>query len=298
MHNAVHNFITASGAASRYDAERSGPVLVVAGLAFEARIARACRGVEVLYGVGTALTDPTSPLGKQLAAAAAKASGIVSFGTAGGLDPRWIPGDCLLGTEVICERAQQSAGGLRRDVGSAWDHERYTGSDTQSGHDVSSDSAATSTGSPYSAASLYDTFATDAAWREALSRVLPQAHQVSLFGAQAPIASARDKASLFARSQAGAVDMESHHLARLAAQHGLPFAVCRVVIDHASQNVPPAALAGMSADGQTHILPILASLLRHPAQLPALLRLGKDAGHARRTMKAIGAKLPERFGLP
>lgn len=270
----VHTFITATGAASRYDAGRSGPVLVVAGLAFEARIARACRGVEVLYGVGEALTDPASALGKRLADLAASASGIVSFGTAGGLDPRWVPGDCLLGTDVVSER-------------------------TPSGmNDPLTNAASASLGTRFSATTTYETYATDAPWLEVLTRALPQAHQVSVFGAQLPVVSAREKASLFSRSQAGAVDMESHHLARLAAHHGIPFAVCRVVIDRANQNLPPAALAGMSADGHTHLLPVLASLLRQPSQLPALLRLGQDAGRARRAMKAIGARLPERFGLP
>jgi len=239
-----------------------------------------------LYGVGNALTDPGAALSKQLTEMASRASGIVSFGTAGGLDPRWVPGDCLLGTHIVSEREPPGVS------------ERL------------SDSPSPSTGSSFPAATSnetcdenghetrYETYATDAKWLEALSRALPEAHRVRLFGAHAPVASARDKAALFSRSQAGAVDMESHHLARLAAHHGLPFAVCRVVIDRADQNVPPAALAGMSADGHTHLLPVLASLFRQPSQLPALLRLGQDAGRAQRAMKAIGAKLPVRFGLP
>lgn len=281
MHKAVHNFITADGAASRGDAGGSGPVLVVAGLAFEARIARACRGVAVLYGVGHALTDPGSALSKQLSDMAAGASGIVSFGTAGGLDPQWVPGDCLLGTHIISERAPHGSGAKQR----------YSSTS-------STPLASAASGDAVQFDTRYQAYATDVQWLETLSRALPEAHRVKLFGAHAPVVSAGDKAALFARSQAGAVDMESHHLARLAALHGLPFAICRIVIDHADQNVPPAAIAGMSADGHTHLLPILASLCKQPSQLPALLRLGRDAGRAQRAMKAIGAKMPDRFGLP
>ena len=48
---------------------------------------------------------------------------------------------------------------------------------------------------------------------------------------------------------AAAADMESHVVARLAAELGLPFAVLRVIADPAEREVPPAALAGMRADG-------------------------------------------------
>jgi len=263
-------------------AAASAPVLVVAGLAFEARIVRACAGVEVLYGVGNALTDPGSALSQRLAEMASRASGIVSFGTAGGLDPRWMPGDCLLGTHVISEREPP---GVSERLGVS--PSRF----------ASSSSASSSAATPLPE-TCYETYATDAQWLAALSRALPEAHLVAIFGAHAPVAHAREKATLFSRSKAGAVDMESHHLAQLAARHGLPFAVCRIVIDRADRNVPPAALAGMRADGHTHLLPVLASLLKQPSQLSALLRLGQDAGRAQRAMRAIGARIPKRFGLP
>jgi N6-L-threonylcarbamoyladenine synthase len=37
------------------------------------------------------------------------------------------------------------------------------------------------------------------------------------------VSSPRDKEAAFARSEAWAIDMESHHVARAAAAHGLPF---------------------------------------------------------------------------
>ena len=274
-----------SRAGASFPHDQSGSVLVITGLAFEARLVQACSGVNVLYGVGAALTDPDSPLGKRVAEAAAKASGIVSFGTAGGLDPQWLPGDCLLATEVVSHLPDASASNHVIDRAGRPLVDQFSQAPTPMVDSI------------YSGAPIYQTYATDQAWLQALAHLLPKAHQVSLFGAEAPVVSAKDKALLFSRSQAGAVDMESHHLARLAAVNGVPFAVCRVVIDRATETLPPAALAGMSSDGQTHILPVLASLLRQPSQLPALLRLGRDASRARQALRHIGKHIPPRFGL-
>ena len=62
------------------------PVIVVTGMAFEARIARG-EGVEVVYAARADLLE------RALNAAVARGcSGIVSFGTAGGLSPDLEPG--------------------------------------------------------------------------------------------------------------------------------------------------------------------------------------------------------------
>ena len=81
-----------------------------------------------------------------------------------------------------------------------------------------------------------------------------------------------------------AVDMETHIAARVAERHGLPFATLRVISDTASETLPPAALRGMRSDGTMAIGPVLASLLRHPAQLPALIRTGWNAERAFRAL--------------
>ena len=53
------------------------------------------------------------------------------------------------------------------------------------------------------------------------------------------------------------VDMESHHVARLAPAHGLSFAAVRVVIDPAHRAVPEAALAGMLPSGGTSVTAVM-----------------------------------------
>ena len=54
----------------------------------------------------------------------------------------------------------------------------------------------------------------------------------------------------------------------------------RVIADPAEREIPSAALVGMRSDGGIDVLAVLASLLEHPGQLPALLRLAADTRRA------------------
>ena len=84
--------------------------------------------------------------------------------------------------------------------------------------------------------------------------------------------------------------MESHIAARVAARHNLPFAILRTISDSADHALPPAALVGMKPDGGVALGAILASLARNPAQLPALIRTGREAGAAFSALRrALGA---------
>ncbi|WP_083254094.1 phosphorylase [Pandoraea sp. ISTKB] len=143
-------------------------------------------------------------------------------------------------------------------------------------------------------------YVTSIAWADALHRAIPRALRADTAGVTAPVVSAADKAALFRESGAAAADMESHIVARVAQAHGLPFVVARVVIDPAERSLPPAALAGMRSDGSTDILGVLRSLAGNPLQLPALLRVGQDAGRAKKAMthgrQIVALRLGEGFG--
>lgn len=143
-------------------------------------------------------------------------------------------------------------------------------------------------------------YVTSIAWAEALRRAMPGALRADMAGVTAPVVSADDKAALFRESGAAAADMESHIVARVAQAHGLPFVVARVVIDPAERSLPPAALAGMRPDGSVNLLGVLGSLAKNPLQLPALLRVGKDAGRAKDAMRhgrqIVALRLGEGFG--
>jgi adenosylhomocysteine nucleosidase len=73
----------------------------------------------------------------------------------------------------------------------------------------------------------------------------------------------------------------------VAARHGLPFAVVRVICDPAGRALPPLALAALDGQGRIGAGRVLGSLLRHPGQVPALLELARDAWRARATLRRL-----------
>jgi adenosylhomocysteine nucleosidase len=109
-----------------------------------------------------------------------------------------------------------------------------------------------------------------------LRTVLPAAHVGRVLGSNVPIGSIAAKAEA-RRSGAVAVDMESHVARRVAARHGLPCVVARIISDGADHALPPAALAGMKRDGGIAVGAVLASLAVHPEQLLDLIRTARDA---------------------
>ena len=137
----------------------------------------------------------------------------------------------------------------------------------------------------------------DAGWTARLA-ARTGARLLVLAGADAVAATPDAKLALRGATGAALVDMESHLAARAAAAHGLPFAALRVVSDRAEHGLPPAAVAGMRADGGVDAGAVAAALLRDLSQLPALVRTGREAGRAfaalARARRAAGLDL----GLP
>lgn len=216
------------------------PLVIVTGMAFEARIARA-PGVEVVYA---ARADRLERALEQVLARGA--SGVMSFGTAGGLGP-----DLLPGALVVADAIDGPFGRI----------------------------------------------STDAAWRDRIASVLqaslPATRVVCgpMAAVTAPVVTRQQKASLHGATGALAVDMESHIAAAHAGARGLPFAVCRAIVDPAWRTLPPAATAGLREDGTTALAPILRELARGPGQLPAMIRLAFDARAARASLVAARAEL-------
>jgi hopanoid-associated phosphorylase len=127
-------------------------------------------------------------------------------------------------------------------------------------------------------------FECNKAWAERLLAALPGARRETISGSSKAVASVDEKACLHQAAGSAAVDMESHVVARVAAHHGLPFAVLRVIADSAEQRLPPAAVRGMKPDGTADIVAVLSSLASEPSQLPDLLR---TAFAARRAMAEL-----------
>jgi hopanoid-associated phosphorylase len=139
-------------------------------------------------------------------------------------------------------------------------------------------------------------YATNADWSVAIKQAVGVAELVTIAGVDHVLQSQAEKAALYAKSGAVAADMESHIVARLAAKHGLPFAVLRAIADPVSRAIPTAALAGMGTDGHVKIGAVLLSLAGNPAQLPALLHLAADTRQAFRTLLRCHDLLGPRLG--
>ncbi|HEY8287710.1 MAG TPA: hypothetical protein VIG49_00490 [Acetobacteraceae bacterium] len=117
-----------------------------------------------------------------------------------------------------------------------------------------------------------------------------------LFGAEQLAVSTADKRRLHAHTGAAAIDLESGAVALAAQAHGLRFAVLRVICDPAERDLPPAALTALDRAGMIGISRTIVSVLRRPAQIPALLRLAIDAAAARRALMQRVAGLARSSG--
>lgn len=124
---------------------------------------------------------------------------------------------------------------------------------------------------------------TDPGWAARLAEALGAARG-PIAGSDIMVADVAGKAALHGATGALAVDMESHVAARVAARHGLPFAVARVISDAADRSLPPAARVGMRPDGAMDLYAVLRSLAADPRQLPALIRTGLEAERAFRAL--------------
>ncbi len=133
---------------------------------------------------------------------------------------------------------------------------------------------------PGSVVTPSDRFETDAA----LTAWLQGGEGGVIFGGDEAVATAAEKQALRARTGADAVDMESGAVATVARERGLRFAALRVICDPAEGDLPPAALVALDASGGIGIVRVLASVLRQPGQIPALLRLSGQAAAARQAL--------------
>lgn len=108
----------------------------------------------------------------------------------------------------------------------------------------------------------------------------------TILGLDQVVVTAAEKLRLWHETGAVAADMESGAVARVARDEGVPFAALRVICDPADRTLPPAALIALDGQGTIGLGRVIASVLRRPGQIPALLRLAADAATARRALRA------------
>jgi adenosylhomocysteine nucleosidase len=144
-------------------------------------------------------------------------------------------------------------------------------------------------------------------WRERLGEALTVRLAISssvvtqgrLLTSTRAIGSLSEKATLFARTGASAVDMESLAVAETARAHQLPFIAVRVIVDSAGDALPRAVAAAADKEGHLQIWSLLGALAREPADLRPLIRLGRRYRAASRSLAAVarlGSLAPYAFG--
>jgi nucleoside phosphorylase len=94
----------------------------------------------------------------------------------------------------------------------------------------------------------------------------------------------RDKADALVRRGALCVDMESHHVARAAAESGLPFIAVRAVSDQANEVLPAVMASFVDEQGQTKMSAVLAALILGRVGLGSLLRTGRASARAHQAL--------------
>lgn len=132
----------------------------------------------------------------------------------------------------------------------------------------------------------------DLEWRDRLlervrSRVVTST--LPLYHARSMITTVDEKRAISERFGAGAADMESAAVARVALANHMPWIAVRVVIDAADQDLPAAILAATGDDGRLRVGSVIGLILRprlwHP--VIALGRAGAAAGQSMRRLWAL-----------
>ena len=129
-----------------------------------------------------------------------------------------------------------------------------------------------------------ETLSLDGDWFEKISSDLPYAKTGKLISVNEAVTSPQAKALLHEQSGAMAVDVESFAVMQAAKAHNLPSLILRAVLDPSHQTLPEAALRGVNANGETQIWPVIKALIRHPQDLPDLIRLSGQNKRACETL--------------
>ena len=109
------------------------------------------------------------------------------------------------------------------------------------------------------------------------------------------VAGVVDKAHLFARSRAAAVDMESGVIACAAARAGVPFLAIRAIADTATTEIPREVLNMFSVHGEWRLSAVVPAVLKRPPVVADCLRLWHDVraayGSLRQVARLLGPSL-------
>jgi hopanoid-associated phosphorylase len=136
------------------------------------------------------------------------------------------------------------------------------------------------------------------AWLKAAAARMPDAQIGAIAGSQKILARIPDKAALYRKTGALAVDMESQIASRAARKHNLPFLGVRTISDASDRALPPAALVAIKPDGRLDGFAIARSILARPTQIPDLIRTGRESEKAFAALLRSRSLLGRLFAFP
>jgi len=109
-----------------------------------------------------------------------------------------------------------------------------------------------------------------------------------LYYATSVITTADEKRAIHERFGAGAVDMESAAVARVAVENEMPCVAVRVVIDSAGMELPASIMTATGGNGRLRAGAI-GGLIFRPRLWPRLITLGRAGAAAGRSMRGLWA---------
>jgi adenosylhomocysteine nucleosidase len=135
-------------------------------------------------------------------------------------------------------------------------------------------------------------FVADPDWRMRLGGGDTQHLVVS---SRTPLLTPADKAALWSRTAAHAVDMETFALAEAAHARGLPFVAIRAISDTVDMAIPASAAQAMTADGRLNVTPIVVALVTGRDRLSAFRELGRQTALAKAALARTLAEALSRL---
>ena len=134
------------------------------------------------------------------------------------------------------------------------------------------------------------------AWRGRLAATLERAglraHNALVAGSETLVATGDAKRALAVRTGAAGVDMESHGVASVAANAGLPFLIVRAIADGSGQAIPRVARGAIDARGDIRHLALVGRLIARPWEIGALIALGRSSGRGLASLRRVAVLAP------
>ncbi len=107
------------------------------------------------------------------------------------------------------------------------------------------------------------------------------------------VATSLEKRTLRETHGCSAVDMESVAIARTALRYGIPFLAIRCIADPADMNLPNAIAHALDDQGRVKLLRLLSFIVRHPREIPGLIKLGRHFHAATDKLQYIARDLEQ-----